>query len=915
MRKLYSIVLMATALLIGTNVKAQGPTTWADLRTALQAGGEVTLGGNIEEQYDASTFKSIWIGASTLSGDAPAAVLNLDGKNITIDATSAASYVAVRPFVLSKGSLEIKGTGTITVKGKLTESTNVFFVFGADEANKVDPKGENPFTHLKIGKDVTVKTENGTVIAIDRMTGSGHAALTDVVAPEGKTKPNYTTNNMAHGVFVDVFGNLSSDGATYTTKKCYGIKVNGNVGVPADADKKYAPYVHVEPGAVITSDMRTGLAGSTAIYASGYGQWLIEGNCSGASGVYISSGIVAVNNATVKSGAAYDAATAGTHANGSGNAITINSRETRPGDVEVTISGTSNVTSTNGYAIEEKVTSGAGTQMDALTITGGEFQGSNDQIIDQVVSQEGSTAVVVIGTKDASDDVVVGDVTFVNDMANDIVKLDATSANIAKTLPAGVTEVKYLSLTGKDSYTSTVTVEAGKTLKVGQIVMNANGRLVVKAGGKLIVTGSNGIFADNAENLVLETSIANPSIFLLNPAVTSNRNPKAKVEFLAKSFQTGAGKYIYQRFGLPMMKNGLDLISGEGDPRTRFWSFDYSSNAWVALGYINPNEGQAALDYTKLNDPFEYYQMYNFAGTSEATKYTLEGRLLGNSEPMMNVLENSWKGFANSYMGQISLPELLTLIPDGVDKAIYTYDINAVSGNWNPVTNLNSASAMLNPMQPFLIRNRYDAAEVELDYEKAVYNPTLGIKNNAPRKAAVNNITMAKIAIANEYSQDYIIVAEDAQFSAEFDNGYDASKFMNEGINMYVSADEKMSIFATDNLENTYVGFQSVEGGKYTISFADVKGSELTLIDHETGARVAMVEGATYEFTAGENTVNDYRFEIVGRANMPTAIDNTEAVKSAKGVYTITGQYVGEMNVWNTLPAGVYVVNGEKRVK
>ena len=36
---------------------------------------------------------------------------------------------------------------------------------------------------------------------------------------------------------------------------------------------------------------------------------------------------------------------------------------------------------------------------------------------------------------------------------------------------------------------------------------------------------------------------------------------------------------------------------------------------------------------------------------------------------------------------------------------------------------------------------------------------------------------------------------------------------------------------------------------------------------------------------------------------------------SAKGIYTITGQYVGEMNVWNTLPAGIYVVNGEKLVK
>ena len=76
-----------------------------------------------------------------------------------------------------------------------------------------------------------------------------------------------------------------------------------------------------------------------------------------------------------------------------------------------------------------------------------------------------------------------------------------------------------------------------------------------------------------------------------------------------------------------------------------------------------------------------------------------------------------------------------------------------------------------------------------------------------------------------------------------------------------------------------------------------------------------MVEGATYEFNADANTVNDYRFEIVETNNAPTALENTEAVKSAKGIYTLTGQYMGEMNVWNSLPAGVYVVNGEKRVK
>ena len=220
-------------------------------------------------------------------------------------------------------------------------------------------------------------------------------------------------------------------------------------------------------------------------------------------------------------------------------------------------------------------------------------------------------------------------------------------------------------------------------------------------------------------------------------------------------------------------------------------------------------------------------------------------------------------------------------------------------------------------MQPFLIKNSASAADVTINYEKAVYNPAMGIVPNqagAPRRAA-SNMTKAKLIVKGENCIDRVGVVEGDDFSAEFDNGYDAVKYMNDGINMYVSADEKMAIFATDNLENTYVGFQSVNGGNYTIEFANVQGAELTLVDHETGARVAMVEGAMYEFTAAANSVNDYRFEIVESAKLPTAIENTEAVKSAKGIYTITGQFVGEMNVWNTLPAGIYVVNGEKRVK
>ena len=138
---------------------------------------------------------------------------------------------------------------------------------------------------------------------------------------------------------------------------------------------------------------------------------------------------------------------------------------------------------------------------------------------------------------------------------------------------------------------------------------------------------------------------------------------------------------------------------------------------------------------------------------------------------------------------------------------------------------------------------------------------------------------------------------------------------MNNTLDLYTVGTKNQATLATDDLNNTILGLNCVEAGTYTISFSHINGEELTLIDHATGAQVAMVEGATYEFTAEANSTNDYRFEIVSAAKMPTAIENAEAVKSAKGIYTITGQYVGEMNVWNTLPAGIYVVNGEKLVK
>lgn len=465
------------------------------------------------------------------------------------------------------------------------------------------------------------------------------------------------------------------------------------------------------------------------------------------------------------------------------------------------------------------------------------------------------------------------------------------------------------------SYSQELIVEEGVTFKVGRVILGSYAKITVKAGGTFIVDGDQGIVAPSVENIVLETQENQPAIFLFKPSVTSNRNPKATVKFTSKSFYTPEG-YVFQRFGLPTKKDGLISVTGAGDPRTRFWSFDYSNNSWKAIGFIHETGSDVPLDITKMNDPFEYYQMMNFdATTPSGVVYTFTGSLLGNTEPNMQILANSWKGFANSYMGIMQLSELLKLIPNTVDKAVYTYNVDAVHGSWEPVTNLNSAGAKLNPMQPFLIRNRYDAAEVALDYGKTVYYPTTGETPpaSAPSRAAVNDITMAKITIANENSTDYVIVAEDNEFTPSFDNGYDASKFMNDEVNLYVEAEENMSIFATNRLENTTLGVSSTLGGKYTITFSNVNGSNFVLVDNFTGAQIAMTEGSSYEFELAANTVNSRRFSIVPMAKVPTAIENTEVKANAKGVYSITGMYLGEDI--NVLPAGIYVVNGVKIVK
>lgn len=1047
MRKIYSLVLMATMLLIGTNAWADGVieivrggvvqgTTYDHLKDAFAAaqdGDILQLTDNMNE----SVTKAAWFGeptSGTLENYASTdRSVTLDLKGHLYNFTGDAGY----KIVLTRGVLRIKSTGG---EGEITSNKSGITVYGT--YLKVNAKENTPFAHLIIEENVKITCEEKGVminsplrpestsdwgwdkadypvnycceIFKDAQYGISNGARIDIhgkvyakkyacqVSGNIRTPREYLNADGSYNTAMGAFpyyqenvatGELYLPGTTKTgkTKFTSGASWKSTGGtwwsdsefsssndlVLTLDDNDYAAYVHIHKSAVLKTnneDKKT----AVGFYSAGYSRVYIEGTCEGSTGLYVKSGDVELHDATITSNYSGDYAAAvatstGVVAGGSG--IVIESNKGYTGNIDATVTGDTYVKGSTGYAIDEAVTNAEGSEVDAITITGGTFVGGgegtmklSETTVTEAEDPNDQTTISIVGGAVANGQttITVGEnevqltdfladiqntnthITYVTDENNKTTMIisegpapaedpgnpgnttwafiasQSNSANPPSYAWTAVEQNQQISSgtiylgelqinSGSAGNLQELIIHDGATLQVERLIMNAYARIIVEAGGKLIVKGTQGISAPSVENIKLEASETAQALFLFHPEVSSNRHPNATVEFISNSY-VDAPNYAAQRFGIPThgKLTGISAKRNNTDVETAFAYLNYAADEWTIFGYINSDKG--TLDLENMKSAFGFYQMVNNT-PNKGTVVTMTGELYGNLDPTLPIIANKWNGYANSYMAPIDAKKLMSMIPSSVDKSFHVYEVDAEGdGEWVAVSNLELHD--VRPLQAFLLRNTHDEANVTINYAQAVYAPMVpSYTPGAPARHIENNMTMATLIVKGEMSKDRVVIAEDAQFSAEFDNGYDAAKYMNDGINLYVSADEKMAHFATDNLENTYLGFQAVNGGKYTLEFANVQGEELTLIDLENNASVVMVDGNKYEFTADANSKNDYRFKIVSTFNAPTAIENTEATKNAKGIYTITGQYVGEMNVWNSLPAGIYVVNGDKRVK
>lgn len=1058
---------MAAMLLVGTNIWADvnpnNITSAAELQEAIDnAGlkknvGTVTL--TLGSGFDIST--PIWIGTTGVDDDAKSIKLNMNGYSLTMGGSDDKKQYCM--FVLSHGELLINNNASTKSELQFTgtySGTNsaIFYVLGSYKSSRwkknaqgtayeknndsINTRDNGYFSHLEIGENVKLVASGvtGSGIIVDEiyyslavksfLDGKGVTYNTNLFYYDG------TNGGLAQGVRVDIKGEIDFSGTV--GKKSYGVKINGMVATtlkkygvytlssPTFCDALYkahyndnkeahvldtcdAPFVHIHKSAVIKSNYTTTTDdNSAAIYAGGYAKLLVEGTAEGNNALYARSGEIEVHDATLTTTADHNDVQAGTTgASGAGSALVANSSGGYAGQISITITGDTKISSEHGYAIEETVPdTSASTQVQSITIEGGTIEGGDKGAI--IVSQktvESEADVTIYGGKVSGgiqagnngnendllpkdeDDNPTGHITVVTiDGKPTIVISEGAGPTTAQTqntwtsiasldegsnaawtgtgtlddlafesspgygcIASGTVKLGELQMISGKAHNETLhpgavdTIQQlrimnGATLDVRHLMMNSYAQIIVEAGGKLIVEGTQGIVAPSVNNIILKTSETAQAIFIFNPKVSSNRHPKATVEFISKSYTNAqtAGNFVKQRFGIPTI-GAVDTVYATGvvdDDYVGFQQYNYTSKQWELVGWLNHSTTSSKLKPADLNKPFISYMTQSFRTSSEdPTIITMTGSLVGNDDVDITLAENAWIALSNSYTSDMYIKEMIDALPASVvQKAVYVsytagpgaltwtgYSASDYNGVLSERTDGMPQIDSLRPMQPFIIMNLGVATSFATNYNDMVWNPVFP-SPSAPAPARTpkhfNNLTTAVVVLTDangNYDRVRMISAD--EFTTDFDGEYDIIKYMNEAINIYVSADDKMETMTTDNLINTYLGVAVNEAGNYTMSFNNIKGENLALIDLENNSVINMAKGNTYQFYA-EGT-NDYRFKIVARQEMPTDVETIDenVTMKAGGIYTLTGQYLGEMNIWNTLPNGLYIVNGEKKVK
>ena len=490
------------------------------------------------------------------------------------------------------------------------------------------------------------------------------------------------------------------------------------------------------------------------------------------------------------------------------------------------------------------------------------------------------------------------------------------------TLNNNETEANYVLVKEDGGNATTLTIgkaDADQTLTVTHgIDVQDNAQVIVKSGSALVVENG-GVITAKPENIVIEADENGAASLLLSPTVTINQTPNLTVKMTAKmvGYETVAAnkEYYWHRFALPV--DHADTWEKSAPITTWLYGWDYTNNDWIDL-------------YVSEMVPFRGYTLSAETNPRQDITYTFKGKLVGNANSTLSFSRQGYNFFGNSYTGYISILQLVDQLTGSanIDGSVWMWDSETQTYKAIGLNNLRDHEERYEdwqkevaPMQTFILRLvGAETAETEINYAEAIWgNPRYGnVPAPAPARAASVDNAYVQVSVAAANGQhDMIELIENTNRSDVYESGYDASKYMNNNsINFFATLNnEEYNVLATDNLQGKTLSLQTLNDINYTMTFSNVEGTQYAIRDLMTNVVTPMTEGNSYTFTAQPNSTTEGRFVIVPMQNMPTDVETVETTTAVKGIYTIMGQYVGETTDWENLPKGVYVIDGVKVVK
>lgn len=462
-----------------------------------------------------------------------------------------------------------------------------------------------------------------------------------------------------------------------------------------------------------------------------------------------------------------------------------------------------------------------------------------------------------------------GNVVYVRVKTNKEITVKAEIIDLVRYTSTG-----WSNVVGPDASTaarieSDLVISDGQKIEALGITL-AGGKIAIENGGKLFV-GKEGFKGSNTSDQIV---INDGGVLMIDPACTSNNHP-----------------FITSRKGLWL---GVQQAAGAQLPELHEFIALPISNREAGVGkflrYSNWVYTAGWRSSDNFRNAFVGYNVFNKAGDADffgdhpdSLVVSYKGQLADNHNQTLVMPGEGWHAFGNSWFEAVKVEDIFSQLGGSEEKevAVHKYiatpqDVNGVPFSDNQyalvtaenIDHLTDEFKTVAPLQGFFL---YTAAgkSITLNYNK-VWNARNAAAPAPARRATNENINNVAVVVRGGYRSDHVFMVETT--------GSNVHKMMGNGLALY--AEDGLGQIANENLIGTILTLQTNEATEYTLSFAWLKGETLYLQDMENGKVIAMTADNTYTFNAEPNTVSE-RFQVVGRSNAPTAIENSEVVEGA----------------------------------